>query len=80
MTIQELKELAEVLSKLKQDNLDIDINVTIKSKGIPQIYYPDWTWSPFEDSGKKYWFPGTITCSNVNSGSVKIETKTKQNK
>ena len=43
MTIEELKELAEVLSKLKQDNLDIDINVTIKSKGIPQIYYPDWT-------------------------------------
>lgn len=54
MTIEELKELAEVLSKLKQDNLDMDINVTIKSKGIPQIYYPDWTWSPFEDSGKKY--------------------------
>lgn len=42
MTIEELKELAEVLSKLKQDNLDIDINVTIKSKGIPQIYYQDW--------------------------------------
>lgn len=56
MTIEELKELAEVLSKLKQDNLDIDINVTIKSKGIPQIYCPDWTWSPFEDSGKSTGF------------------------
>ena len=58
MTIEELKELAEVLSKLKQDNLDldIDINVTIKSKGIPQIYYPDWTWSPFKGSGENIGF------------------------
>lgn len=73
MTIEELKELAEVLSKLKQDNLDIDIdiNVTIKSKGIPQIYYPDWTWSPFKGSGEKYWFPGTITCSNINPEPIK---------
>lgn len=71
MTIEELKELAEVLSKLKQDNLDIDINVTIKSKGIPQIYYPDWTWSPFKGSGEKYWFPETITCSNINPEPIK---------
>lgn len=73
MTIEELKELAEVLSKLKQDNLDIDINinVTIKSKGIPQIYYQDWTWNPFKDSGEKYWFPGTITCSNINPEPIK---------
>lgn len=76
MTVEELKELVEVLGKLNQNNLNIDINVTIKSKEAPQIYYPDWVWNPFKDSGEKYWFPGTITCSNINSGSV----KQKQNK
>lgn len=76
MTVEELKELVEVLGKLNQNNLNIDINVTIKSKEAPQIYYPDWVWNLFKDSGEKYWFPGTITCSNINSGSV----KQKQNK
>ncbi len=75
MTVEELKELVEVLGKLNQNNLNIDINVTIESKETPQIYYPYWVWNPLKDSSEKYWFPGTITCSNINSGSVKTETK-----
>lgn len=61
MTIEELKDLAEILSKLKQDNLDIEINITIKSKGSRE---PSISWPEFKYSERPYYNPKISNFSN----------------